>query len=204
MVPYGEGVTPQIIREEDELERLAGMQLRDSLVRGLGVSDQLQASLNTGTRCHLTQSTSFTDPCHQQATPNLFTSRYLVSHEQTTGMSHSVPVTHHTPIDHEQRLLGTTKTTPLHTLPGTVSMVKLNECTPLTQNTKPQQNHWSTSKHTLHKRYQARNSIQNISASFRPSRFEIHRFSSDQSIYLYLSFAQVYKTSCCEPHPGQN
>lgn len=45
ILPYGTGVSPQAIREDEELERLAGMQLRDSLVRGLGVTEQLQASL---------------------------------------------------------------------------------------------------------------------------------------------------------------
>ena len=33
---------PQNIREEEEIERLAGLQLRESLVRGLGVTEQLQ------------------------------------------------------------------------------------------------------------------------------------------------------------------
>ena len=40
-------MSPQAIRDEEELERLAGLQLRDSLVRGLGVSEQLQAVLDT-------------------------------------------------------------------------------------------------------------------------------------------------------------
>ena len=38
-------MAPQSIRDEDELERLAGLQLRDSLVRGMGVSEQLKAVL---------------------------------------------------------------------------------------------------------------------------------------------------------------
>lgn len=45
--PCDEGVSPQAIKDEEELERLAALQSRDSLIRGLGVSEQLQAILDT-------------------------------------------------------------------------------------------------------------------------------------------------------------
>ena len=47
IVPCSERVVPQSFTDEEELERLAGLQQRDSLVRGLGVSEQLQSMISS-------------------------------------------------------------------------------------------------------------------------------------------------------------
>lgn len=159
-VPYGEGVSPLAIREEEELERLAGLRLRDSLVRGLMVSDQLQASIKKGCCAQPGM-----DSAPQQ--PNIFTTncKYFQEAGQgiAMGIASSVPIAHHTPCDYEQRLVETTKTTPLHALPGNLSTVKIND-SPLLQH---QHGHW---KQNLQRRQQAHTSTQTNSATnFRPA-----------------------------------
>lgn len=153
------------IRDEEELERLAGLQLRDSLVRGLKVSEQLQASLKGGvcpahSACSVDSAPQPTD---------LFACRYHTNQEQNPEGACSVK--HHASYEYEQRMLGMTRTTPLHNLPGSVSSVQLNhESSTLLHSSKAQLNHWSNSKPNLHRRYHARNSVQSTSATFcKPS-----------------------------------
>lgn len=140
------------------MERLAGLQLRDSLVRGLKVSEQFQASLKGGV-C-LAHSTSSVDSALHAAKPNLFACKYHVNQEQNPDAQCSI-MHHHTPSEHEQRMLGMTRATPLHSLPGSLSAVKLNqEPSPFLHSSKAQMNHWSNSKPNLHKRYNAHSSFQ--------------------------------------------
>ena len=96
-MPYGEGVSPQVIRDEEELQRLAGLQLRDNLVRGLGVSEQLQVALETSERPGSSAA---------PAQPQFFT--------------HTVDQGSHPPPDPH-----TTLTTPLHTLPGSTRLLPI-------------------------------------------------------------------------------
>lgn len=49
---YGEGcyespTTPQNINEEEELQRLAGLQVRESMIKGMGMSEQLKTILES-------------------------------------------------------------------------------------------------------------------------------------------------------------
>ena len=46
VLPYVDMITPQEIKVEEEMERLAGMKLRDDLVKELGISEQVHASLD--------------------------------------------------------------------------------------------------------------------------------------------------------------
>lgn len=200
MVPYGEGISPQTIREEDELERLAGMQLRDSLVRGLGLSDQLQVTLKNGFCSHFIQSEAGAQPPKS----NLFTCRYHLDHEQNPGAAttSSLSVKHHTPSEHEQRLLGMARATPLHSLPGTLSTVKMNESSALGQ--PQQQNHWPTSKHTLHQRRQAHTSVQSLSATYyKPSPTGTHRYTIAM-VNKVLSNVKVIIDTYPPPPPSYN
>lgn len=132
------------IRDDEELERLAGLQLRESLVKGLRISEHLQASLRSN---HIARSISATDALTR---PDLFSCKYHEQCSELEGGSYSLK---QTPNDHEQRVLGMTRTIPHHGLSGSFSTIKLSE--PY----KPQQN-WPLSKPILQKRYYSRNSIQ--------------------------------------------
>lgn len=46
--PHVDLATPQEIREEEEIERLASMKLRDNLIKKMGIFEQVQASLDKG------------------------------------------------------------------------------------------------------------------------------------------------------------
>ena len=113
-MPYGEGVSPQVIRDEEELQRLAGLQLRDNLVRGLGVSEQLQVALETSERPGSSAA---------PAQPQFFT--HTVYHDSGVDVSYrrtSLPPdqgSHPPPDPH------TTLTTPLHTLPGSTRLLPI-------------------------------------------------------------------------------
>ena len=119
-LPYGEGISPLRISDEEELERLAGLQLRDSLVRGLGVSEQLQISLDQMSSSR-PPSTMPSDPAprpHPQAGPMFFT--HVVHNKQNdSGVdeSHSS-----SSLPSESNVLmsvtNSTDCTPLHCLPG--------------------------------------------------------------------------------------
>lgn len=49
----GRGPIPQNIEDEEELERLAGLQLRDSIVRGMGVSEHFRTMLESRPSSHV-------------------------------------------------------------------------------------------------------------------------------------------------------
>lgn len=142
LLTYSEGVSPLAIMEEEELERLAGLQLRDSLVRGLKVSEQFQASMKGGV--HQAHSVDSVPLPLQATTSDLFTCRYHTHQERSPTECPAKP---------EQRMLGMTRTTPLHSLPGSLSTSSF------LHSSKAQLNHWSNSKPNLHKRHQARSSI---------------------------------------------
>lgn len=160
IVPYGEGVSPQVIRDDEELERLAGMQLRDSLVRGLGVSNQLHASLRIGSG-HVARSISYTDmPTHHAPPkPTLFTSRFQHQAPGEGGSYASLSLKQQlTPAD-EERTIGQAKDTPIHSFTGPVSTVKIDtECSSVHN---PQHNHWPHPKPCVHHRYHARRHAHN-------------------------------------------
>ena len=75
-------MVPEPIRDDEELERLAAMQLRDSLVRGLGVSEHLHASLKDESTQRITtpssvlRSTSF----NRSAQSNFFSHIFHPTH----------------------------------------------------------------------------------------------------------------------------
>ena len=162
------------IRDEEELERLAGLQLRDSLVRGLKVSEQIQASLKGG--LHPSYSTSSVDAALNPTKSSMFACRYHLNQEQNPDATCSIKH-HYTPSEYEQRMLGMTRATPLHSLPGSMSAVKLDQDSLHPSKAHPN-GHWSISKPNLHKRYHARTSIQSSSVTYcnpslapsRPSR----------------------------------
>ncbi len=170
---YGDGITPLAIRDEEELERLAGLQLRDSLVRGLGVSEHLQASLKGGV-CPAYSASSV-----DSAKSDLFTCRYHLNQEHNPeAIKHHLS---HTPSEYEQRVLGMTRTTPLHNLPLPESLSTAPESCTLLQPPKPQLNNWPNSKpnlHSLHRRcYHTHNSMQSSSApQYKPSPSRPNRF----------------------------
>lgn len=143
---------------------MAGLQLRDSLVRGLKVSEQFQASLKCG--LHPSYSTSSVDTALNPTKSSMFACRYHLNQEQNPDATCSIKH-HYTPSEYEQRILGMTRATPLHSLPGSVSAAKLNQ-----DSTHSSNYCWSNSKPNLHKRYQARPSIQSThcNPSLAPSR----------------------------------
>ena len=119
-MPYGEGISPLRISDEEELERLAGLHLRDSLVRGLGVSEQLQVSLDqmSSSRPPSEMPSAPVPQLHPQAGPMFFT--HIVHNEcSDSGVdeSHS-----NSSLYSESNLLlsvtNSTDSTPLHSLPG--------------------------------------------------------------------------------------
>lgn len=120
IVPCGDGVTPQYIKDEEELERLASLQLRDSLVRGLGVSEQLQAVLDSETTPNDTRAPSVISRESSAAPKSLFFTN-TVYHHRDSGIDistsgSSLPVDHQYTVD--SRNLSSTTATQLHTLPG--------------------------------------------------------------------------------------
>ena len=141
------------IRDDEELERLAGLQLRESLVKGLRISEHLQASLKSN---HIARSISATDALTR---PDLFTCKYH-EHYSDLEASHTLK---QTPSEHEQRILGMTRTIPHPGLSGSFSTIKLSS-----EPYRPQQN-WPASKPILQKRYYARNSIQSKTHCKPPS-----------------------------------
>lgn len=136
------------IRDDEELERLAGLQLRESLVKGLRISEHLQASLRSN---HIARSISATDALTR---PDLFSCKYHEQCSELEGESHFLYSLKQTPNEHEQRVLGMTRTIPHHGLSGSFSTIKLSS-----EAYKPQQN-WPVSKPIIQRRYYARNSIQ--------------------------------------------
>lgn len=139
LLPYGEGICPLHISEEEELERLAGLQLRDSLVRGLGVGEHLQVSLDQMTTPSATRPPSSMCPC-TNATNYYYDSddRPAMQHQQAAAPSafftHVVYRDHIDPdINASQSgsslpnetentvitsVTNSTDSTPLHSLPG--------------------------------------------------------------------------------------
>lgn len=107
LVPYGVEVSPQTIREEEELERLAGLQWRDSLVRGLGISEQLSALLNSGNREKHCVSRNAPQQPDSDSKALFFTHTVFhdSSHTHSSEQANPLPPT----------------TTALHTLPGSTS-----------------------------------------------------------------------------------
>ena len=115
-LPYGEGISPLLISDEEELERLASLQLRDSLVRGLGVSEQLQVTLEQ------TGSTSRPPSTMAPPPPPMFfthvvrrdlredsTAGVAASHSSSSLLSDNNILT---------SVTNSTETTPQHSLPG--------------------------------------------------------------------------------------
>ena len=134
LLPYGEGICPLHISEEEELERLAGLQLRDSLVRGLGVGEHLQVSLDQMTTPSATRPPSSMCPCtnydndddrpstatqHQQAAPPAFFTHVVYQDHSDSDIdasqSGSSLPTENTAIT---SVTNSTDSTPLHSLPG--------------------------------------------------------------------------------------
>ena len=139
LLPYGEGICPLHISEEEELERLAGLQLRDSLVRGLGVGEHLQVSLDQMTTPSAIRPPSSMCPCtnatnnnyydsddrpamqHQQAAPSAFFTHVVYrdridSDIDTSQSGSSLPTeTENTVVT---SVTNSTDSTPLHSLPG--------------------------------------------------------------------------------------
>ena len=138
-MPYGEGVAPLSIREEEELERLAGLQLRDSLVRGLRVSEQLQASLGI---CPTNSNSSVQSTATKS---DLFSCRY---HTQTLDPSKV--------IDYEQRALGLTRATPLHHLPGSMKRSSNESSASTSTLNLTHANHWPPTKPHLPRHHLAK------------------------------------------------
>ncbi len=129
-MPCGDGVAPQSIREEDELERLAGLQLRDSLVRGMGVSEQLQAVLASGTAAtsYDTRELSIISRGSSVVSKSVFYSSHSYPHdsgieESTSGVSLPPDGCYGTESSHS--LLSST---PLHCLPGSNYFQLDNTC----------------------------------------------------------------------------
>lgn len=163
LVPYGEGVAPLSIRDEEELERLAGLQLRDSLVRGLRVSEQLQASLKCGV-CPANSNSSVQSTATKS---DLFSCRY---HTQTLEPSKTS--------DYEQRVLGLTRATPLHLLPGSMKRSSNESSASTSTLNVTHTNHWPATKPNLPRRHHAAHHSTS-GAQCKPSRYmHIHTSGS--------------------------
>ena len=117
IIPLSEGVSPQKIRDDEELQRLAGLQLRDSLVRGLGVSEQLQSILDDrdSERADTAMSTRPQSTNSNPAKSLFFTNTVFHDSGVGTSLSHSSFPSEHS------HTYGTTDSTLLHTLPGSTS-----------------------------------------------------------------------------------
>ena len=110
IVPYGTGVSPQRIRDDEELERLTGMQLRDSLVRSLGVSEQLQVALS------LEDEAAESRPGTGLSAPQKPLPLFPLTGDSGGGVTHSYLSTHSERLAPSQP--PTLDSTPLHSLPG--------------------------------------------------------------------------------------
>ena len=68
-----------MIQEEEELERLAGLQLRESLVRGMGVSEQVRVALESqpSSRAVTPSGPPVRANCESAENPHYFTQTYL-------------------------------------------------------------------------------------------------------------------------------
>ncbi len=117
-----------MIRDEEELERLAGLQLRDSLVRSLGVSEQLHAVVDTATTASDSDASRALSRSHTHGPRPVSTASvagtrpgsvflmHTVYHDSGVGSSFSqsfLPAEHSNPV--------TSDTTPHHSLPGYTS-----------------------------------------------------------------------------------
>ncbi len=125
IVPYGADVAPLVIRDEEELERLAGLQLRDNLIRGLGVSEHLHAIIDTGagdsdpsravSRFQAHRPDSSASMAGTRPTSVFVTHTHYHDSGVRTSYSHSsLPPEHPIPF--------ITDTTPHHALPGHTHM----------------------------------------------------------------------------------
>ena len=94
-----------MIQEEEELERLAGLQLRESLVRGMGVSEQVRVALESqpSSRAVTPSGPPVRANCESAENPHYFTQTYLhqdlpehlpssVDYSTTVGASTRRPV----------------------------------------------------------------------------------------------------------------
>ena len=130
LLPCGEGISPVHISEKEELERLAGLELRDSLVRGLGVGEHLHVSLDQKTTPSTTRPpSSSTCPrtCDdneerlttgQQQAPTFFTHVVIqdrINSDMAASQSASSLPNENTVIT---SVTNSTESTPLHSLPG--------------------------------------------------------------------------------------
>ena len=113
-------MVPQYIKDEEELERLASLQLRDSLVRGLGVSEQLQAALDSETTPNDTRAPSVISRESSAAPKSLFFTNSFYHHRDScidmSTSGSSLPTDHQYTVG-SHSTSSTTATQP-HTLPG--------------------------------------------------------------------------------------
>lgn len=119
-VPYGEGISPLHISDEEELERLAGLQLRDSLVRGLGVGEQIQVSLDQLSTSRPPSTLIPSSSTTQSANPPPMFFTHVVHRDRSdsgVGVSHSS-----SSLPSENNILSSVTnsvdSSPLHSLPG--------------------------------------------------------------------------------------